>query len=76
MGDLPAFTWGDVVLVETTEVFDRRVTRAVRRWSAVIEAGKSLEQVVGRNGPIVKGIVAEIRESAEWPDEVEVEFSQ
>ena len=43
--------------------------------STVIEASESLEQVVGRIGPIVKGIVSEIRQSAEWPDEVEVEFA-
>ncbi len=39
------------------------------------EAGQSLERVVGRIGPIVKGIVSELRASADWPDEVEVEFA-
>lgn len=47
---------------------------AVRR-DAVVEAGASLEQVLGRLGPAMRGIVSQLREAAEWPDEVEVEFA-
>jgi hypothetical protein len=42
---------------------------------AVTRAGASLEQVLGRVGPAVQGIVRELREAAEWPDEVTVEFA-
>ena len=71
-GDVLAFTSDDgVVLVETTGVSDGPITRGGSPWSAVVEASQSLEQVVGRVGPIVKGIVSEIRQPAEWPDEVE-----
>ena len=77
MGEVLKFTSddGEVVLVETTDVSDRPLTRGGRPESAVIEAGQSLEQVVGRIGPIVKGIVSELRASADWPDQVEVEFA-
>lgn len=77
MGDLLAFTsedGGGVVYVEAADA-DRPVTRGGTIGSNVIEAGQSLEQVVGRIGPIVQSMVAEIRRSAEWPDEVEVEFA-
>ncbi len=78
MADVLAFTSedGGTVLVETTELGSGGpVMRGGRPESVVIEAGRSLEQVVGRIGPIVSGIVREIRESSEWPDEVEVEFA-
>ncbi|RZS68701.1 hypothetical protein EV187_1136 [Agromyces ramosus] len=76
VGDVLEFKTGDgVVLVETIDVSDGPITRGGGPRSTVIEASQSLEQVVGRVGPIVKGIVSEIRQSAEWPDEVEVEFA-
>ena len=49
----------------------RREAVRSRRW---INAGQSLEEVLGRIGLIVKGLVSELRASADWPDEVEVEF--
>ena len=76
MADLLAFPSEDgsgLVYVETADA-DRPVTRG-GVGSTVIEAGESLEQVVGRIGPIVRSMVAEIRRSAEWPDEVEIEFA-
>jgi hypothetical protein len=51
------------------------VTRGGRTGAAVVEAGESLDHVVGRLGPAIKGIVSELREAADWPDEVEVEFA-
>jgi hypothetical protein len=77
VADLLAFPSEDgsgLVYVETADV-DRPVTRGGAVGSNVIEASESLEQVVGRIGPIVRSMVAEIRRSAEWPDEVEVEFA-
>ena len=53
-------------------VRSRREAVRSRRW---INAGQGLEQVVGRIGPIVKGIVSELRASADWPDEVDLEFA-
>jgi hypothetical protein len=41
----------------------------------VIEAGRNLESVVGQIGPVISGMVSELRTSADWPDEVEIEFS-
>jgi hypothetical protein len=76
MGDLLAFGSeddGGVVYVETADV-ERPVMRGGAA-SNVIAASQSLEQVVGRVGPIVQSMVAEIRSSAEWPDEVEIEFA-
>ena len=49
--------------------------RGGRAEAAVVEAGESLERVLGRIGPAMKGIVSELRASAEWPDEVEIEFA-
>jgi hypothetical protein len=51
------------------------VTRGGRPEEAVTRAGESLERVLGRLGPALKGIVGELRAAAEWPDEVAVEFS-
>jgi hypothetical protein len=48
--------------------------RGGRATEAVIEAGTSLEQVLSGLGPAVKGIVAELRSAADWPDEVEIAF--
>jgi hypothetical protein len=71
---------GGSVLVEAEPVSQRPVTRGQRTRGdrtdqAVAKAGASLETVLGRVGPSVAGIVAAIRESTAWPDEVQVEFS-
>ena len=78
MGDLLAFKDEDgngLVYVETADTDRGPTMRGGPIGSNIIEAGQSLEQVVGRIGPIVKSMVTEIRQSAEWPDEVEVEFA-
>jgi hypothetical protein len=76
MSELLKFTseQGEAVLVEVNDRADA-VTRGGRSAAAVVEAGKSLEQTLGQLGPAVKGIVSELREATDWPDEVEVEFS-
>jgi hypothetical protein len=77
VGDLLAFATDDdggVVYVETADA-ERPLTRGGAMASNVIEAGQSLEQVVGRIGPIVQSMVSEIRSSGAWPDEVEIEFA-
>lgn len=65
---------GGSILVE---VDDARgpVTRGGRAGAMVTEAGETLEDALARLGPAVRGIVRQLRESAEWPGEIEVEFS-
>jgi hypothetical protein len=65
---------GHPILVEV-EPAGGPVTRGGHREEIVTRAGDSLEQVLGGLGPAVSGIVSRLRESAEWPQEVEVEFS-
>jgi hypothetical protein len=64
---------GESLLVEVAEPSGGAITRG-RTAEVVVEAGATLEQVLGRLGPALKGIVTQIREAAERPDEVEVEF--
>jgi hypothetical protein len=75
MGELLEFKTeaGDSVLVEVDEPRGP-VTRGGRAEGVVVEAAESLEHVLGRLGPVVRGIVAQLRAAADWPDEVEVEF--
>ena len=65
---------GESLLVEVDDSSGGPVTRGGRTAEVVVEAGATLEQVLGRLGPAMKGIVSQIREAAERPDEVEVEF--
>jgi hypothetical protein len=41
----------------------------------VIEAGSSLEQALAGLGPAIEGIVAQVRATTDWPDEVNIEFA-
>jgi Trypsin-co-occurring domain 1 len=66
---------GGHVLVEVDGPAPGPVTRGGRPAELVTKAGESLEQALGRIGPAVHGIVSELRSSAEWPEEVEVEFA-
>ena len=65
---------GESLLVEVDEPSGGAVTRGGRAADVVVEAGASLEQVLGRIGPAMRGIMTQIREAAERPDEVELEF--
>jgi hypothetical protein len=65
---------GGTVLVEV-EPAGGSVTRGRGFGSAVEEASESLEGVLHKLGPAVKGIVSELRATADWPDEVSVEFA-
>lgn len=65
---------GGAVLVEVDPSSSGPVTRGGRGADAVVEATESLEQLVGRLGPAMRGIVSQLRTAAEWPEEVEVEF--
>jgi hypothetical protein len=66
---------GGPILIEVTEPAAGTVTRGGRADALVVEAGESLDQVLGRLGPVIKGVVAQLRAATDWPDEVEVEFA-
>ena len=67
---------GRPVLVEVEGPRSGPITRGGGRGSdAVTKASEGLEQVLSCVGPAVRGIVHQLREAAERPDEVEVEFS-
>lgn len=67
---------GGAVLVEVAEpAAGGPVTRGGRPAAMISDAGESLEQVLGRIGPVVQGVVSKLRESADWPEQVEVEFA-
>jgi hypothetical protein len=65
---------GGSVLIEVADG-GRPVARGIRPSEAVTEAGESLESVLTKLGPSVRGIISQLRKSADWPDEVEVEFA-
>jgi hypothetical protein len=66
---------GATVLVEVASDPRDVVTRGGRAETSVIEARESLERVLGQLGPAVRGIVSQLREAADWPHEVEIEFA-
>jgi Trypsin-co-occurring domain 1 len=66
---------GEPLLVEVADSWGQPVTRGGRAGAAVVEAGRSLDEVVGQLGPVVKGIVSQLRTAADRPDEVEVELA-
>jgi hypothetical protein len=77
LADFVKFTTGDgeVVLVEATEVTEGPVTRSGRGTAFVKEAGESLDGVLSRLGPTIKGLASELRSAADAPDDIEVAFS-
>lgn len=69
---------GGSVLVEVADVVadpGGPVTRGGRAEGLVTDAGATLESALDQLGPVVKGVVSKLREAADWPDEVTVEFS-
>jgi hypothetical protein len=65
---------GGSVLVEVDDAGGRPLTRGGRAQDAVIGAGADLEEVLGRLGPVLRSIVAQVREAADGARELEVEF--
>lgn len=65
---------GDPIFVEVAPSGGSAL-RGTRPTEAVVEAGKSLEQVVGRLGPTIRAIVSELHSVADSPAEVEIEFA-
>lgn len=66
---------GASVLIEVADDERDLVTRGGRGQDAVVEARESLERVLGQLGPVLKGILSQVRSAADWPDEVEIEFA-
>ena len=67
---------GGSVLVEVSDAAPTGpVTRGSRAEDLVTSAGTTLENALDGLGPVVKGVVSRLREAADWPDEVTVEFS-
>ena len=66
---------GGSVLVEVEDAASEHVVRGGRAADLVTDAGDTLEHALDQLGPIVKGVVTRLREAADWPDEVTVEFS-
>jgi hypothetical protein len=67
---------GGSVLVEVADAAPSGpVTRGGRADELVTSAGATLESALDGLGPVVKGVVTRLREAADWPDEVTVEFS-
>jgi hypothetical protein len=66
---------GGSVLVEVADAAPGPVTRGGRVGDLVTDASDTLEHALDQLGPVVKGVVSRLREAADWPDEVSVEFS-
>jgi hypothetical protein len=77
MAELIEFATGDghTVLVEVPDSPGRAVTRGRATDELVTRASDSLEDVLARLGPVMKGVVSQLRGAADWPDEVQVEFA-
>jgi hypothetical protein len=65
---------GGSVLVEVADTASGPVTRG-RAGQLVTDAGATLDSALDQLGPVVRGVVTKLREAADWPDEVTVEFS-
>jgi Trypsin-co-occurring domain 1 len=66
---------GGSVLVEVAETDSGPVTRGGRAEDLVTSAGATLDSALDQLGPVVRGVVTRLREAADWPDQVTVEFS-
>lgn len=66
---------GGSVLVEVEDAASTGPVTRGRAGDLVKDASGTLEQALDQLGPVVKGVVTRLREAADWPDEVTVEFS-
>lgn len=65
---------GGSILLEVDEPAGP-LTRGGAQGDMIAKAGETLEQVLGQLGPVLRGFVTQIRATAEWPDEVQIEFA-
>lgn len=78
MTEFVAFPSGEsgTVLIEVVEIGGGPVTRGrAGIGDMVVQAGESLDNVLGRIGQVVQGIVRQLPASADWPDHVVIEFA-
>jgi len=71
--ELPLRAGGSVV-VDVDEGQRGPVTRGGRREEIVIEAGQTFEDAIDRVTPAFRALVERLRDLAERPDEIEVNF--
>lgn len=65
---------GSSVLIEAEDVRGPAITRGGRATEAITRASDTLEEAVHRIGPTSWAIVEKLRELAQQPDEIDVEF--
>ena len=67
---------GEAILVEVSDDgAPGPVMRGGRASDLVTDASGTLEHALDQLGPVVNGVVTKLREAADWPDEVNVEFA-
>jgi hypothetical protein len=66
---------GGSILIEVDDPHSGPVTRGGARDEVIEKASASLEQVLGQLTPVLRGAVARLRDAAEAPDEVQLEFA-
>ena len=66
---------GGSILIEVDDPRGGAMTRGGGPAEVVVKASETLEHVLGQLSPVLRGIVSRLRESAESPDEVQVEFA-
>ena len=67
---------GGSVLVEVTDAVSSRPGHSRRKRRGARDGrGRDAREALDQLGPVVKGVVTKLREAADWPDEVTVEFS-
>jgi hypothetical protein len=65
---------GTRVLIEVDEVSTGPVTRGGRREDAIVKAGATFEQALHRIGPMTAAAFDQLRQLADAPDEIDIEF--
>src|SRR4051812_45912058 len=71
--DVP-FTDGGSVLVEIDDRGARPVTRSGRQTDAIVRAEQTFEEAIDRVAPAFNALVTRLRDVAERPEVVEIEF--
>ena len=71
--DVP-LTDGGSFFVEVDDTRTGAVTRSGRQTEAVARAGQTFEQAIDRVTPAYKVLLSRLRDAADSPDEVEIEF--
>jgi Trypsin-co-occurring domain 1 len=65
---------GQSILVEVDDYPRTAVRRSITVGDRIVDAGETLESVLGRMTPLIGTIVESVRRAGESPDVIEVEF--